>query len=79
MPVSTDHLAGPDPIWWKVLTLGRLEAVDEALEALRELLRVSFPGEYTPAYIRLHPGVDPIRDDPRFEEILRSKPRRDSG
>ena len=53
-----------------MLTLGRLEAMDEALEALRELLRVSFPGEYTPAYIRLHPGVDPIRDDPRFEEIL---------
>jgi TolB-like protein/Flp pilus assembly protein TadD len=70
MSVSTDHLEGPNPIWWKVLTLGRLAAVDEALDALEELVQVSLPGEYTPAYIRLHPGVDPLREDPRFEEIL---------
>jgi TolB-like protein/Flp pilus assembly protein TadD len=48
---------------------------DRALPLLEHALRVPGVGVLTTAYLRLDPSWDPIRKDPRFQELCEEKPK----
>ena len=54
----------------------QLGDVDHAIPMLQRLLHTSYGGAtfLTPAILRLDPTWDPIRDDPRFQELASSPP-----
>jgi TolB-like protein/cytochrome c-type biogenesis protein CcmH/NrfG len=49
-------------------TYAHVDESDQALDLIEQLL--SRPGELTVARLRLEPNWDPLRDHPRFQEIL---------
>ena len=53
----------------------QLGDADHAIPMLKRLLRTQFPGAtfLTPATLRLDPIWDPIRNDPRFQELAAEK------
>ena len=52
---------------------------DAALTDLRRLLQTNHLGPeqiaLTPALLRLEPAWSPLRNDPRFQELVAAKPR----
>jgi len=70
LPVSSDFMDGPDGLWSKVLVHARLGEVDEGIAALEALMGNKPAGYYTTPELELEPGLDPLRDDPRFAELL---------
>lgn len=71
LPVEKDALAGSDIRNMRMilyLTLGDHEAALRELEYL-----MSIPSNITPAILRLHPGFDPIRENPRFKKLAEEK------
>ena len=47
---------------------------DRALPLLQDALARPSESSITPAYLRLDPLWDPIRNDPRFQKLTNSKP-----
>ena len=47
---------------------------DRALPLLQDALARASESSITPAYLRLDPLWDPIRNDPRFQKLANSKP-----
>lgn len=68
LPVSKDAFHGPDILEVAAHVYAALTDADRAFQALRELAKV--PNPTSPELLRLDPGYDPIRNDPRFAEIL---------
>ena len=68
-PMSKDRFGGP----WRLMEMAKIYGlagyVDEALDQIDELLSVDCYA--TPTWVRLRPEFDSIRNDPRFEELLR--------
>jgi hypothetical protein len=52
--------------------LAQLGEVDAAIDALPHLLEV--PGGIHPGDLRFSPYLDPLRKDPRFQELLKKPP-----
>jgi serine/threonine-protein kinase len=46
---------------------------DHAIPILKRLLQLPYLGAITPALLRLDPGWDQIRNDPRFQELAGEK------
>jgi hypothetical protein len=73
-PTSKYPIDGPDFERDMAQVYAQLGDADHAIPMIRRLLHISFPdmnpGVMTPALLRLDPVWDPIRNDPRFQELV---------
>jgi len=72
VPSSKNPEFGPDLEGEMARIYAQLGDADHAIPMLKRLLRTSYGGAtwLTPATLRLDPFWDPIRNDPRFQELL---------
>jgi serine/threonine protein kinase/Tfp pilus assembly protein PilF len=75
MPIEKDALDGAVPIETLAQVAARMGEPDRAISALRR--EISIPSStkppFTPAVLRLDPMFDPLRGDPRFQELCNDK------
>ena len=70
LPISKDALVGPVLVENLAVIYSWVGEKDLALEQLR--IAVSVPGMVDYGQLKLHPKWDPLRGDPRFEQIVNS-------
>ena len=74
--IEKDALGGPTPLEVLARVATQLGERDRAIAALRKLLSIPYAGPLasnvplTPALLRLDPMFDPLRSDPRFQELI---------
>ena len=75
MPIEKDALDGPVVIETLAQVAARMGEPDRAICRFTESNLAPFPNlpPYTPALLRLDPMFDPLRGDPRFEELCKDK------
>ena len=69
---ENDALFKPIAEAFRAKALAQLGEVDAAIDALPHLLEV--PAGIHPGELRYSPYWDPLRNDPRFEELLKNPP-----
>jgi len=67
-PVAKDALVGPDLIEDLAAIYALVGEPDAAIDQIEYLL--SIPCEVNVGWLRVHPWWDPLRDHPRFQELL---------
>ena len=67
-PVSKDALWGPYRVWDLAVIYTMLGEYDAALNEIEYLL--SIPSPMSVPLLRLDPIYDPLRDHPRFQDLL---------
>jgi TolB-like protein/Tfp pilus assembly protein PilF len=78
-PIEKDAADGPMPIEILARVAARMGEPDRAIAALQKLLSIPYEGALaanvplTPALLRLDPMFDPLRNDPRFQELCEEK------
>src|SRR5437762_5131804 len=78
IPIEKDAVAGPIPIEILARVSARMGEPDRAMAALEKLLSIPYDGALaqnvplTPAFLRLDPMFDPLRNDPRFQKLVAS-------
>jgi tetratricopeptide (TPR) repeat protein len=72
MPMSKDALTGTDVILTRSIVNMRLGDEDAAIDDIEYLLEV--PSNVSREWLRQHPGFDSLRDNPRFQELMRGGP-----
>jgi TolB-like protein/class 3 adenylate cyclase/Flp pilus assembly protein TadD len=72
-PSSEDPFQGPEREEAMARIYALLGDADHAIPILKRLIQISSPTEITPGLLRLNPIWDPIRNDPRFQELVAEK------
>ena len=72
-PTSQDPLDGPAEEDAMAQIYALLGDADHAIPVLKRLLQIPAGGHITPGILRLDPVWDPIRNDPRFQELAAEK------
>jgi len=71
MPVSRDSYSGPGYLTWLAQLYARVRENDQAIATLRQAIALPFGGiAISPALLKLDPAWDPLRKDPRLQELL---------
>jgi hypothetical protein len=68
LPISRDAVDGPGYVRNLGNMYARFGEADAAVEQFERFLSVPAPESIK--YIRLDPGIDPVRDHPRFQALL---------
>jgi serine/threonine-protein kinase len=72
-PTSKDPVDGPVREETMADIYALLGDADQAVPILKRLLQIPYDGAITPAFLRLDPVWDQIRNDPRFHELAAEK------
>jgi serine/threonine protein kinase/Tfp pilus assembly protein PilF len=78
-PIAKDSLAAPPLIEILARVAAQMEEPNRAITALEKLISLPSAGPFaenvplTPALLRLDPMFDPLRGDPRFQELCKDK------
>ena len=72
-PTSKDPFEGPGIEEAMAVIYALLGDGDHAIPILKRLLQIPYGGAITPAWLRLDPVWDQIRNDPRFQELATEK------
>jgi len=68
LPVTRDALTGAEILRNLAITYAWAGEKDLAIKQLEEVVRI--PGPISYGQLHLHPWWDPLRDDPRFEQVV---------
>ena len=71
LPVSSDAYSGPEYVYAQARTLTMLGAEEEAIDRLESLRE--HPSTRSSVQLRLEPWWDPLRNNPRFQRLLRER------
>ncbi len=75
-PIEKDALTGPQSTEILARVAARLGESERAIATLQKLLSTPYlspmPAPLTPALLRIDPMFDPLRNDPRFQELVAS-------
>jgi TolB-like protein/cytochrome c-type biogenesis protein CcmH/NrfG len=72
-PTSEDPFEGPQREEEMALIYARLGNADEAIPILKKWIEVPSSTDIAPALLRIAPDWDPIRNDPRFQDLVSQK------
>lgn len=74
MPLSKDAFDGPHYLIQLAQINARLGRASEAVEILKNVMSTVSGHFISPAVLRLDPAWNPIRNDPRFQELFKNYP-----